>query len=870
MDQSEADRTAWLAEACQGDELLRGEVDELLRQHQKPSGALDSPPEGIAKVAIGLRLEGRRLGAWEVLREIGGGGMGAVYLARRADGAFQMQAAIKVLNAPFASDELRQRFRQEREILAQLSHPNIARLLDGGTTEDGLPYLVMEFVDGKPITDYCDEQRASIGERLELLEELCLVVDYLHENKVIHRDLKPANVLVGSNGKLKLLDFGISKLLTPLGEQTLLATRSGVHLLTPEYASPEQVKGEAITPRTDIYALGVMTYELLSGHRPHSLRSNAMNAIMRAICEDEPERPSTVVTQTVAVLGEAAVEPATVGRLRRTSPQRLSERLRDNLDEVIMKALRKEPAQRYRSARELGLDLSAGKEGRSVLARGDSRLGGWLRRLSKNPYPLLLSISAVLLIGSGAVTLHAKALVYGLAAAALLLLANVHRDGWVISRRAWYLWLSITLLPTTVLIVYSLFFSTNDFGVQSWQWLAVFGAVTIPFLLGSVIRWLLRERWAGKLLVDASAPLPLWFGWLARLFLLLVCPAVLFFWANGEIDFDYRDIGVLAILLVNSLLLLRTVLRRGKLEFRERGIASVDLFRSWNQIAAWNWENGFGVQNQTALRLKLRRPLFRRSVCLPVSLSNMDQVSSVLREFVSDSPQQEAAAESQDAPKRALYSGFAAIVLGWLAIYAAGHEPRMDQLLAGWANTPWLSIRSLSRPEVKRNTIDGLDYAWIAPGSFTMGCSQDDGQCKANEKPAHRVTITRGFWIGTTPVTNAAFQRCLEARLHRKLPSGDENPTLPKVMLSWVGAKQYCEWAGNLRLPTEAEWEYAARAGTTGPRYGLFGDIAAREGSAWPPYPVARKQPNAWGLYDVLGNVREWVEIRTQRITICA
>jgi eukaryotic-like serine/threonine-protein kinase len=253
MEREPAARTAFLEEACQGDEELRSEVKRLMEAHEQPTGWLDKGPDAIAP----RRLEGRRIGPYEILRELGAGGMGEVYMAARADGVFRKLVAIKIVQSEAASPEALRRFQQEREILASLDHPNIARILDGGSTEEGLPYLVMEYVEGKRIDEYCDEHRLSVNERFRLLAAVFSAIRYAHEKRVVHRDLKPSNILVTADGTVKLLDFGIAKLL-PGAEDTISLTRSNLLAMTPEYASPEQIRGEAVTPLSDVYSLGVL------------------------------------------------------------------------------------------------------------------------------------------------------------------------------------------------------------------------------------------------------------------------------------------------------------------------------------------------------------------------------------------------------------------------------------------------------------------------------------------------------------------------------------------------------------------------------------------------------------------------------------
>ena len=222
--------------------------------------------------------------------------MGAVYLAVRADDQYQKQVAIKLIKRGMDTETILRRFRTERQILANLDHPNIAKLLDGGTTEEGLSYFIMDYVDGLPIDLYCDTQKLTTVERLRLFRTVCSAVAYAHQNRVVHRDLKPGNILVTAQGVVKLLDFGVAKLLNPeASSKTTGSTAAALRPMTPEYASPEQVRGSVITPASDIYSLGVLLYELLTGHRPYRVRSRTPQEIEHVICEEAPEKPSTVI-----------------------------------------------------------------------------------------------------------------------------------------------------------------------------------------------------------------------------------------------------------------------------------------------------------------------------------------------------------------------------------------------------------------------------------------------------------------------------------------------------------------------------------------------------------------------------------------------
>ncbi|MDQ6624499.1 MAG: protein kinase, partial [Verrucomicrobiota bacterium] len=305
--------------------------------------------------------EGRRLGAYELMRELGRGGMGAVWLARRADQQFEKLVAIKLLKRGTDTEEILRRFQAERQILARLDHPNIARLLDAGTSEDGLPYFVMEYVDGQRLTDYARAKSLSLGERLRLFQHICGAVQFAHQNLVIHRDLKPGNILINAAGEPTLLDFGVAKLLAP-DDESWQQTIAGQERFTPGYASPEQVRGEPITTVSDVYSLGALLYELLTDTptHPFSTKTPTATQITQVVCEQEPARPSN-----------AAPDP----EMRR--------RLRGDLDTILLRALAKSPQRRYRSPGDLADDLQRYRDDRPVRARPDTllyRTNKFLRR----------------------------------------------------------------------------------------------------------------------------------------------------------------------------------------------------------------------------------------------------------------------------------------------------------------------------------------------------------------------------------------------------------------------------------------------------------------------------------------------------------
>lgn len=400
-------RAGFLEEACRGDPTLRSEVESLLASYHasRPSAGRANPssyPTVTTATEAADIMAGQRIGAYQVTREIGHGGMAIVYLAVRADDQYRKRVAIKVVGPGLSGEEILQRFRNERQTLAALDHSNIVKLLDGGSTEEGQPYLVMEYVEGMRIDEYCDGRRLTITERLQLFRIVCGAVQYAHQNLVIHRDLKPANILVTSDGIPKLLDFGIAKLLNPeFSAQPLLVTQAGERLMTPEYASPEQIRGLPLTTATDVYSLGVVLYQLLSGHRPYRLKNQTPLEIERAICEEEPEKPSTAVTRRAephAPTGRP-LTPESVSRTREGAPDRLQRRLTGDLDTIVLMALRKEPQRRYASVEQLAEDLRRHLENQPVLARHPTwryRTGKFTRRHRAAVIATVLTVLALI------------------------------------------------------------------------------------------------------------------------------------------------------------------------------------------------------------------------------------------------------------------------------------------------------------------------------------------------------------------------------------------------------------------------------------------------------------------------------------------
>ncbi len=372
-----ADRTHFLDHACAGDTALRREVDSLLSQS---ADALDSWADGggfIGSDSAPSQTAGRRIGPYQLVRELGRGGMGTVWLARRVDDRFEQQVAIKLLKRGTDTEEVLRRFSSERKILARLEHPGIARLFDGGETEDGLPFFVMEFVPGEHLTTYAKKHRLTIPARLALFRKVCAAVQFAHQNLVVHRDLKPGNILVTAEGEPKLLDFGIARL---LDEAASDVTALDHRRLTPAYASPEQVRGEPITTASDIYTLGALLYELLTDQSPHAFTSAkpSNTELIRMIAEQDPRRPSLM-----------AEDSAT----RR--------HLRGDLDNIVLRAMAREPARRYASAKGLSDDLGRHLTNRPVRARPDTfgyRTGKLMRR---NKLGLIAGALLVLALAAG-------------------------------------------------------------------------------------------------------------------------------------------------------------------------------------------------------------------------------------------------------------------------------------------------------------------------------------------------------------------------------------------------------------------------------------------------------------------------------------
>lgn len=409
LDRSGGERAAYLDAACASEPELRALVERLLADAEAEHPTLErGVADAVVAQAVETTVEGTIVGRYRVVRELGRGGMAIVYLAERVDDDFRQKVALKLLKRGLDTEEVVKRFLQERQILAAASHPDIARLLDGGATADGRPFLAMEYVDGLPIDRYCDERRLSVDERLRLFARVGRAVAAAHRSLVVHRDIKPHNILVTAEGNVKLLDFGIAKVLEPDAGEDLTRTRTT--FLTPAYASPEQVSGGAITTATDVYQLGLLLYRMLTGRSPYAIPGTDSEALRRAVLESAPTRPSA---STGPYAGdeenEGALSTMDLCRARATTPRGLRRRLRGDLDNIVMTALRKEPERRYGTVAEFVADVEHHLAGRPVSARPDTLAYRTSKFVSRHRAATAFAVVVVLLLAALAATMTVQA-----------------------------------------------------------------------------------------------------------------------------------------------------------------------------------------------------------------------------------------------------------------------------------------------------------------------------------------------------------------------------------------------------------------------------------------------------------------------------
>ncbi|HXV76569.1 MAG TPA: serine/threonine-protein kinase [Candidatus Polarisedimenticolaceae bacterium] len=396
LDLPPAERDAFLDRECGEDRPLRRLVGRLLG-NDAPTVGFELTPDGVGRAPLlypiddGSSVEeadevlpsGVVVDRYRIVRELGRGGMAVVYLAERADGQFEQQVALKLIKRGTDTDQVVRRFAQERQMLAAVNHPNIAKLLDGGATAEGRPYFVMEYIEGEPIDAFCDVRRLDVEQRLGLFLKVTDAVSHAHRNLVVHRDLKPSNILVTGDGEVKLLDFGIARYVSDGGEDDPALTRTGVRVMTPAYASPEQVRGDPVTTASDVYQLGLLLFRLLAGRSPYVIDGGSAESLQRAICQTAPPRPSATLAAAGGSTGAKPDSADAISRRRGTTLAALKRRLAGDLDTVVLACLRKEPDRRYPSVAQLADDIDRHLTGRPVTARPDTfgyRAGKFVRR----------------------------------------------------------------------------------------------------------------------------------------------------------------------------------------------------------------------------------------------------------------------------------------------------------------------------------------------------------------------------------------------------------------------------------------------------------------------------------------------------------
>lgn len=382
LDQPAYFRREFLFSVCDGDQLLFETVDKLLAANERSSGILDTPIRERREVTVAIRTPGSYIGPYKILQELTGGGMGVVYQAVRADEVFQRVCAVKVIRAELATPWLMDRFRKERQILARLDHTNIARIIDGGATPDDLPYFVMDYVDGPPINKFCAQHDLNARQRLALYRQACVAVEYLHRNGVIHGDLKPPNILVGNDGSVKLVDFGIATILSAADTSD---QRQALPLMTPGYASPEQMRGLPLTPSSDVYSLGIILYELLAGAQPFPSKGRSRSEILNLIDTQDPVPPSLAAVNT---------QPSAAAHVAMSRP------LKADLDSIVLSALHRNPQKRYQSVADLNEDINRFLSSRPVRSRQSGPLHNGRMLFLRHKSLAWASAIIVLLLGA--------------------------------------------------------------------------------------------------------------------------------------------------------------------------------------------------------------------------------------------------------------------------------------------------------------------------------------------------------------------------------------------------------------------------------------------------------------------------------------
>lgn len=657
LEKAPPDRALFLIDAAQSDPDLQAQVNRMLLAHEAKVTFLDGSDTAPAELRTDpRRMEGRRLGSYEILREIGRGGMGTVYLARRSDGLFEQRVAIKVVTPDSAGGEVIERFEQERAILASLEHPNIARLYDGGSTEEGWPYFVMEYVDGKPIDVWCDQHKLSVTGRVRLFRSVCDAVQYALEHRVIHRDLKPGNILVTADGTVKLLDFGIAKLVhVDPDQRTAIATRTGMRLMTPEYASPEQIRAEEITPLTDLYSLGVILYELLTGRRPYRLKSRVFHEIVRVVCEVPVTRPSKVVTEIEERPGEEGktitIAPGLLSQTREGTPSDLKRRLSGDLDGILLKALEKDPRNRYRSVQQFRMDLDRHLNNEPVLA-SSSRFADLARIASRYRVAIVLVLALFLAVLTGAIKVDYRGVALMVGAVALLGIWHVLTDKALGARFSDWRYNRDFMIVAFATIVVLLLRLAVFFFFPDWQSRQISIATHTLFFLSiciSVLPWFVRSRWAGSLV----AAIRLQNSQMAvRLLFLSIAMSCWIALTGLQRDIDNSALNLfigVAFFLMVAVVVVYVGQVASILEVRDGGLLYRGQWISWLNIERYDWETldepsellALNVRpDKSVLRLHISR-LF--SILPPIRITvpkeHQEELEAILRRHLSEWPQ---------------------------------------------------------------------------------------------------------------------------------------------------------------------------------------------------------------------------------------